>query len=76
MKPSNSTDTVEWVSSDPAVATVSSIGIVTAKGQGNCEIYCISESGAEGVCQINVLSLSASKITLEQYDSHILDVFG
>lgn len=76
LKPSNSTDTVEWVSSDPAVATVSSKGIVTAKGQGNCEIYCISESGAEGVCQINVLSLSASKITLEQYDSHILDVFG
>lgn len=76
LKPSNSTDNIEWVTSDPAVATVSSTGVVTAKGQGNCEIYCISGSGAEGVCQVNVLALSATKITLEQYDSYILDVWG
>jgi uncharacterized protein YjdB len=76
LRPSNSTDTIEWVSSDPSVATVSSKGVVTAKGQGNCEIYCLSESGAEGVTEINVLALNASKITLEQYDSYVLDVFG
>ncbi len=76
LRPSNSTDNVEWVTSDPAVATVSSTGVVTAKGQGNCEIYCISGSGAEGVTQVNVLALSATKVTLEQYDSYIIDVFG
>ena len=76
LRPSNSTDTVQWVSSDPYVATVSSNGVVTAVGQGNCQIYCFSDSGAEGVCNINVLALNATKVTVEQYDSYILDVFG
>lgn len=76
LKPSNSTDTIEWISSDPAVATVSQDGVVTARGQGNCQIYCISSSGGEGVCELNVLALNATKITVEQYDSYILDVFG
>ncbi len=76
LRPSNSTDTVEWVSSDPYVATVSQNGVVNAVGQGNCEIYCLSESGAEGVTQVNVLALNASKVTVEQYDSYVLDVFG
>ncbi|CDE53806.1 putative uncharacterized protein [Roseburia sp. CAG:303] len=76
LKPSNSTDTIEWITSDPAVATVSSSGVVTARGQGSCEIYCISSSGAEGVCELNVVALNATHITLEQYDSYTLDVFG
>lgn len=76
LRPSNSTDVVEWISSDPAVATVSSNGVVTARGQGNCEIICITSSGAEGVCELNVLALNATRITIEQYDSYGLDVFG
>ncbi len=76
VKPSNSTDNVEWMSSDPYVATVNSNGVVTAVGQGNCQIYCVSSSGAEGVCDINVLAMNATRITVEQYDSYNLDVFG
>lgn len=76
VKPSNSTDNVEWMSSDPYVATVNSNGVVTAVGQGNCQIYCVSSSGAEGVCDINVLAMNATRVTVEQYDSYNLDVFG
>lgn len=76
LRPSNSTDTVEWMTSDSTVATVDSNGVVTARGQGNCEIYCVAQSGVEGVIQINVLALNATRVTVEQYDSYILDVFG
>ncbi len=76
LKPSNSTDTHTWVSTDPSVARVDSNGVVTAVGQGNAEVYCIAESGVESYCEIIVLSLNATTITVEQYDSYILDVFG
>ncbi len=76
LKPSNSTDKAQWVSSDTSVATVSSDGIVTAVGQGNAVIYCIADSGVESECQINVLALNSSSITLEQYDNYQLDVYG
>ena len=76
LKPSNSTDTVQWQSSDERVATVNSNGTVTAVGAGSCEIYCIAESGAEGVVTVNVVGLNETSITVEQYDSHLLDVFG
>lgn len=76
LKPSNSTDHAQWVSSDTSVATVSSDGIVTAVGQGNAVIYCVAESGAESECEVNVLALNSSSITLEQYDNYQLDVFG
>lgn len=76
LKPSNSTDKTTWVSSDTSVATVDEKGIVTARGQGNAIIYCIADSGIEGECEVNVLALNSSSITLEQYDNYQLDVFG
>lgn len=76
LKPSNSTDNAQWVSSDTSVATVSSTGVVTARGQGNAVIYCIADSGVESECIVNVLALNSSSITLEQYDNYQLDVFG
>lgn len=76
LKPSTSTDTVKWVSSDPSVITVSSTGVVTAVGQGNAVIYCVTTSGVESECEIIVLSLNSSNITVEQYDTYVLDVFG
>lgn len=76
LKPSKSTDGYYWVSTDTSVATVDKNGVVTAVGQGNAEVYCIADSGVESSCEIIVLALNATEITVEQYDSYILDVFG
>lgn len=77
LKPTKSTESVEWVSGDTSVATVSSNGTVTAKGQGQTEIYAISnETGVESSCEVIVLALNATYVTLEQYDTYDLDVFG
>ena len=76
-KPTKSTESIIWASGDPSVATVSADGVVTARGQGNTEIYAYSnETGVESYCEVNVLALNATSITLEQYDSFDLDVFG
>lgn len=77
IKPSKSTESIYWVSGDTSVATVSADGVVTARGQGNTEIYAVSnETGVESSCEVIVLALNATYVTLEQYDSFDLDVFG
>jgi hypothetical protein len=77
IKPTKSTESIKWVSGDTSVATVSSSGVVTSRGQGSTEIYAISsETGVESSCEVIVLALNATYITLEQYDSYDLDVFG
>lgn len=77
IKPSRSEETVRWVSGDTSVATVDSNGVVTAKGQGFTEIYAItSESSVESSCEVIVLAMNATYITLGQYDYYELDVFG
>lgn len=76
LKPTKSTDNVEWISGDPCVAVVDKNGIVTAKGQGQTEIYCVADSGVEASFTVIVPALNATNITLEQYDTYVLDVFG
>ncbi len=77
IKPSRSTEGVYWVSGDTSIATVSADGVVTARGQGMTEIYCISdETGVESSCEVIVLAMNATYITLGQYDTFDLDVFG
>ena len=77
MYPRNSTDSYKWYSTDKSVATVDSKGVITAKGQGTCEIIVVSTlSGVEATCTVNVIALNATTITLEQYDYFDLDVLG
>ncbi len=55
--PTNANNTsVEWSSSDDNVATVSSEGIVTAKGQGTCTITCTAADGygTKSICEVTV----------------------
>ena len=76
IKPARSTEGIYWVSGDTSVATVSADGVVTARGQGMTEIYCISdETGVESSCEVIVLAMNATFITLGQYDTFDLDVF-
>lgn len=76
LKPTRSTDKVTWITGDPCVATVDSNGVVKAIGQGQTEIYCVADSGVEASFTVIVPALNATMITVEQYDTYVLDVFG
>lgn len=77
IKPSNTTENISWSSSDTSVVDVDQNGYVTAKGQGLATItVTTSDTGLEATCDIVVLALNATSVTLEQYDSYDLDVFG
>lgn len=55
--PSNTTDTVQWSSSNTSVATVSN-GVVTSKGNGSCNITAICGSKI-ATCSITVSAQSS-----------------
>ena len=57
--PDNSTDKkVEWISSDPAIATVSN-GNIKAVACGECDIICKATdgSGVQAVCHVSVIQM-------------------
>ena len=55
LSPADSTDSISWSSSDPAIATVSTNGTVTAKAKGTAIITAKTESGETTNCNITVL---------------------
>ena len=63
---------VEGILIEFYIKTVDKYGVVTARGQGQTEIYCIADSGVEASFTMIVLGLNSSSITVEQYDSYIL----
>ena len=67
--PSNaSVKTITWTSSNTAVATVSSSGVVTAKGPGIATITAKSNNGKTAVCKITVpfnTSVSVKAVNLD-----------
>ncbi len=79
--PTNATNKkTVWSSTDPRVATINSIGVVTAKSAGKCKIIAKATdgSGKYDTCTIvvrqlvNSLSLSESNISLQKGSSKTL----
>ena len=54
VNPSNARYTVEWLSSDKSVATVSSSGLVTAVSTGRTTIKVRTDNGKVATCEVNV----------------------
>lgn len=56
---------VNWVSSNPNVASIDDNGLVTAKSKGSCVIKAIStfDSSKYGECNVNVIDSSSASIT-------------
>ena len=62
--PADATDkTVTWKSSNTAVATVSSTGLVTCKGKGSCTITATAD-GKEGTCNVTYTKVPVTSVTI------------
>lgn len=65
---------VKWTSSNTSIATVSSTGLITAKGKGSTYITCTSEDNSDKITscyvtvkqQITSITLNKTSITLER----------
>ena len=66
-----SNSTVQWVSSNTAVATVSN-GVVTGVAPGSATITAISSSGISARCTITVTDVPVSSVTLSKTSISIL----
>ena len=74
--PSNTSDKTYFASDNKRVAKVSSKGKVTAVGPGTCTITISTTSGITNTVTVNVVALNQKSITIRQYDSVSLNVFG
>jgi chitinase len=66
---------VKWTSGDSKIATVSSSGLVTAKGPGTVTITA-SVNGIKSTSKVTVLKLSSKKLTLDLNSKKQLKVYG
>ena len=59
------TNGVNWISSNPNVASIDNNGLVTAKSKGSCVIKAIStfDSSKYGECNVDVIDSSSTNIT-------------
>ena len=64
VEPHDSTDTVTWSSSNPAVATVDSNGLVTAKAPGTAAITAKAGDYYLDICNVTVRGSGASMISI------------
>lgn len=75
LTPNNSTEGINWVSSDTSVVVVDGNGKITTVGPGVAEVTAYSSvTGTEDSCKISVIQMNTTSITLEQYDTHNLFV--
>jgi chitinase len=66
---------VKWTSSDSKIATISSSGLVTAKGPGTATITA-SVNGIKSTSKVTVLKLSSKKLTIDLTGKKQLKVYG
>ncbi|BCN30416.1 Ig-like domain-containing protein [Anaeromicropila herbilytica] len=76
VNPSNSTDTTSWYSDDKSIVTVNTkTGKITAKKPGVATITCVA-GGKSDTVKVTVVGLNRTSITLEQYSTYTLAVYG
>ena len=72
VSPSDATSVaVAWKSGNTSVATVSSTGLITAKGNGTATITCTAKDGRKTVCKVTVKQ-PVTKITLNKTSLSIM----
>jgi len=74
--PDGSTDKLKFASNNNRVARVSSKGKVTAVGTGDAVITILASSGITSEVDVNVVALNKNSVTMRQYDTETLNVFG
>lgn len=76
--PANFTETFNWSSDNPTVASVDSNGRINAKSMGSANIIIMTKSGRKASVKVFVVGLSKTKLTLHQYESLKLklEVYG
>jgi uncharacterized protein YjdB len=76
VSPANSTDSTRWYSADTSIVSVnSSTGKITARKAGVATITCVA-GGKSDTVKVTVVGLNRSSITLEQYSTYNLAVYG
>lgn len=74
--PSNSTDSVSYVSDNRRVATVSKSGVVTAVRAGEAIITIMTSSGQTATVNVTVVALNKTSVDMRQYDTEYIWVDG
>ena len=67
--PSNARYTVEWLSSDKSVATVSSSGLVTAVSTGRTTIKVRTDNGKVATCEVKVTSIDPTSVSIPKSET-------
>ena len=77
IQPTNSTDSVTWVSDNKKIATVNrTTGKIVARSAGSANITATTTSGKTALVKIIVVGLNRTRLTMEQYDTYKLSVTG
>lgn len=75
LKINDTTSKITWSSSNKSVATVSSSGLVTAKGAGTATVTA-SVDGIKFTCKVKILKMSIKEFSLKPGDTKTLKISG
>lgn len=74
--PEDTSDNLKFASDNERVAKVSKKGRVKAVGTGDATITILATSGVSSTVNVNVVALNKTSVTMRQYDTENLTVFG